>query len=185
MNEDKLSPLRRVVTAIDPQGRSFFLEDGEPSATKTVEGRPGYRSTNVWRTIGSPTPVNAADSTLDHAGVMPPAGGTVLRVIDFPPRPADPEEARRQATASLNNLFPDAGHDQSHAKAGMHLTCTVDYAIVLTGAITAIMDDGETALNAGDILIQRGTNHAWENRTDKMTRVAFILVDGTSEPASE
>lgn len=185
MNEDKLSPLRRVVTAINAQGRSVFVEDGQPPATRTVEGRPGYRSTNVWRTVGSPAPVGAPDSTLEHAGVLPPAGGTVLRVIDFPPRPADPEEARRQATASLNHLFPDAGHDQGHAKSGMHLTCTVDYAIVLTGAITAIMEEGETVLNAGDILIQRATNHAWENRTDKMTRVAFVLIDGASEPGSE
>jgi len=181
MHLDDLPPLRRVVTATDAHGRSYFLEDGAPPASRTIKGRPGYCSTNVWRTIGGPTPVGATDSTLDHEGVMPPKGGTVLRVIDFPPRPTDPEEARRQATASLNQLFPDAGHDQTHAKSGMHVTCTIDYAIVLAGAITAIMEEGETVLNAGDILIQRATNHAWENRTDRMARVAFILVDGMGE----
>jgi hypothetical protein len=108
---------------------------------------------------------------------MPPQG-TVLRVVDFPPRPADLEERRRQAAASFNSLFPDAARATEHAQPGMHATLSIDYAIVLAGAITAIMDKGETDLAAGDILIQRATNHAWENRTDRMARVCFILIDG-------
>jgi mannose-6-phosphate isomerase-like protein (cupin superfamily) len=173
-----LPPLRRVVTANDAGGRSHIESDGEPPAVRTVEGRPGYRSMNVWRTIGGPTPVDAPDSTLEHSGVLPPEGGTVLRVIDFPPKPSDPEEARRQSTASLQALFPDAVHDQAHAKPGMHLTRTVDYAIVLKGTITAVLEDVETDLRAGDVLIQRATNHGWENRTSETARVAFVLVDG-------
>jgi uncharacterized cupin superfamily protein len=60
----------------------------------------------------------------------------------------------------------------------MHVTDTVDYAILLQGELVAIMDEGETVLRAGDILIQRGTNHAWANRSDAIARIAFILVDG-------
>jgi uncharacterized cupin superfamily protein len=60
----------------------------------------------------------------------------------------------------------------------MHITDTIDYAILLQGELVAIMDEGETVMRAGDILIQRGTNHAWANRSDAVARIAFILVDG-------
>jgi Cupin domain len=59
---------------------------------------------------------------------------------------------------------------------GMHKTDTVDYALVLSGEIWALMDEGETLLRAGDTLVQRGTNHAWSNRGDQPCLVAFILV---------
>ena len=61
----------------------------------------------------------------------------------------------------------------------MHKTATVDYAIVLSGEIYAIMDEGETLLRAGDVLIQRGTNHAWANRSERTARIAFVLIDGS------
>ena len=63
----------------------------------------------------------------------------------------------------------------------MHRTETVDYAIVLEGEIWAVMDEGETLLRAGDVLVQRGTNHAWANRSSKRARIAFILIDGVFE----
>ncbi|MDH7799025.1 MULTISPECIES: cupin domain-containing protein [unclassified Beijerinckia] len=173
-----LPDVRRVVTANDEQGRSYLLADGVSPAILTTPGRPGYRNANIWRTIDAPTDVVATDTICAQSGVMPPKNGTVLRVIDFPPRPADPEERRRQASASLDNLFTDAVHNNDHRQPGMHLTQTVDYAIVLSGVITAIMDKDETDLHTGDILIQRATNHAWENRTNAMARVAFILIDG-------
>ena len=61
----------------------------------------------------------------------------------------------------------------------MHTTDTVDYAIVLQGEIWAVMDRDETLLKAGDILVQRGTAHGWENRSADMARIAFVLIDGT------
>ena len=61
--------------------------------------------------------------------------------------------------------------------AGFHKTATIDYAIVLSGEIYAMMDDGEVLLKAGDVLIQRGTNHAWSNCTNETAVVAFVLID--------
>jgi quercetin dioxygenase-like cupin family protein len=58
----------------------------------------------------------------------------------------------------------------------MHKTASVDYAIVLSGEVWAVMEEGETCMKAGDVLIQRGTNHAWSNRTQEPAMVAFILV---------
>jgi quercetin dioxygenase-like cupin family protein len=60
---------------------------------------------------------------------------------------------------------------------GFHKTSSVDYAIVLSGEIYALMDEGEVLLRAGDVLVQRGTNHAWSNRTDEPARLAFVLID--------
>lgn len=60
----------------------------------------------------------------------------------------------------------------------MHRTETIDYGIVLEGELVLILDRGETTVRAGDIVVQRGTNHAWANRSEKMCRIAFILIDG-------
>lgn len=59
----------------------------------------------------------------------------------------------------------------------MHVTRTIDYAIVLAGEIYAVLDEDETLMRAGDILVQRGTNHAWANRSDAPARIAFVLID--------
>lgn len=175
---EPLPDVRRVITANDAEGRSFIAEDGPSPAIRTVAERPGFRNANMWRTIDSPSDVAAKDTIVEHTGVSPPHKGTVLRVIDYPPRHPDPEVRRQQATASLNTLFADAAHEGAHRQPGMHVTRTIDYAIVLKGTITAIMENGETELHAGDILVQRATNHAWENRTAEMVRIAFILIDG-------
>ena len=80
--------------------------------------------------------------------------------------------------ATFASLFPDADHTlKPHDHPGMHKTDTIDYAIMLAGEITAILDGEETILRAGDILIQRGTNHAWANRSGKPARMAFVLID--------
>ena len=114
-----------------------------------------------------------------HQGILPPKGGTILRIIDFPPEPSDPEERRRRIAATFGDIFKDASHDKREGKhPGMHRTQTVDYAIVLEGEIWAVMDQDETLLRAGDVLIQRGTNHAWANRSNATARIAFVLIDG-------
>jgi hypothetical protein len=100
-------------------------------------------------------------------------------VIDYPPEPKDPLEVKRLQDATFAKLYPDAGHDLNPGDhPGMHITETIDYAIVLAGEMTAILETEETILKAGDILIQRGTNHAWANRSDFPARIAFILIDG-------
>ena len=178
---ESLPPIRRIVTADDAQGRSRVAEDAPAAAVRTVTGRPGYRSVNVWRTDAAPAPVDAPDSIAAHKGILPPKnGGSILRIIDFPPEAADPAERQRQIQATFAGMFSDAQHDKRDgAHPGMHRTDTVDYAILLEGEIWAVMDEGETLMRAGDVLIQRGTNHAWANRSKKTARIAFVLLDGT------
>ncbi len=176
-----LAPIRRVLTGDNAQGRSAIVEDSLSPAVRTVPERPGYRITNLWCTGAAPARVNAPDATATHVGVSPPAGGTVLRIIDFPPEPQDPQELARMLHATFGSLFRDAQHSpQPGEHPGMHRTRTVDYALMLQGELVAIMDDGETTLRAGDVLVQRGTRHAWANRSGQPARVAFVLIDGSA-----
>ncbi len=169
---------RRVLTAIDAEGQSYIAEDG-PSPAEFVLPGSTYRSTNMWRTHAAPGAVAAPDDIAGHRGVLPPKQGTVLRVIDFPPiGDATPEERAAMVKAVFAALYPDADHHEGSARsASMHTTDTIDYAIVLEGEIVAVMDRDETLLRAGDILIQRGTAHGWENRSDRIARIAFVLID--------
>jgi hypothetical protein len=174
-----LPPVRRIVTGIDANGRSYIAEDGVSPAMFTMAARADFRSNNIWRTVASPAPVGASDSVLEHRGLLPPRSGTLLRVIDIPPEDKDPEVRRRAAEAVFSAIYGDVKHDAASSRhPGMHVTDTIDYAIVLQGELVAIMDQGETVMGAGDILIQRGTNHAWANRSGAIARIAFILVDG-------
>lgn len=177
-----LPPIRRVLTGDDVNGRSRIVEDGASPAVRTVAGRPGYRVSNIWRTGAAPAPVGAPDSISVHQGVSPPERGTVLRIIDFPPEPADPEELQRMLAATFDSMYRDAQHaPRAGQHPGMHRTRTVDYALMLEGEMVAIMDEDETVLRAGDVLIQRGTNHAWANRSGKPSRIAFVLIDASAE----
>ena len=171
-----LPPIRRIVTADDAQGLSHTAEDAPAQAIRTVAERPGYRAVNVWRTSQTLPPIGELDTVGKHEGILPPKGGTILRIIDFPPEPADPAERDRRIRATFGGIYQDATHD-GRKHPGMHRTDTVDYAIVLEGEIWSVMDKDETLLRAGDVLIQRGTNHAWANRSTKTARIAFVLID--------
>lgn len=178
MTDQPLPAPRRVLTAIDAKGRSYIAEDG-PSPAEFVLPGSTYRSTNMWRTHAAPGAIDAHDDIAEHRGVLPPSRGTVLRVIDFPPSgDATPEQRAAMVKAVFAALYPDADHHEGSARsASMHTTDTVDYAIVLEGEIVAVMDRDETILRAGDILIQRGTPHGWENRSGHPARIAFVLID--------
>ena len=177
----KLPEIRRVITEDDAAGKSRIVEDSAAASIRSVPERPGYRAVNLWRTTNSPARISEKDSVSGHQGVLPPKHGTILRIIDFPPEPKDPKELRRMLDATFGGIYQDADHDKRERKhPGMHRTLTVDYAIVLEGEIWAVMDEVETLLCAGDVLIQRGTNHAWANRSAKTARIAFVLIDATA-----
>ena len=89
------------------------------------------------------------------------------------PRPA----SRARGASSPIRAAPYFASSEKRRRPGMHRTRTIDYAIVLSGEIYAVLDEGEVLLKAGDVLIQRATNHAWSNRGDRPCRIAFVLVD--------
>ena len=149
---------RRVVTGHDKNGKSIVLSDAHPPNGLKIADR-GVDFFEIWNTNSGPAPIAAteAEPTDRPIELAPKPHGTVIRILDFLPGFAEKE--------SGNPPF-------------MHRTETVDYGIVLEGEIFLLLDDSELHLKAGDVVIQRGTNHAWENRSNKLARMAFVLVDG-------
>jgi mannose-6-phosphate isomerase-like protein (cupin superfamily) len=122
------------------------------------------------------------DRAAVEIGINPPRGGSVFRIVDFPP---ETEEMRKldpkTMHASLGDGVPKRGLPPRHP--AMHATRTVDYAIVMAGEIDMLLDDSEIHLKAGDVLVQQGTNHAWVNRGKEPCRIAFVLIDPRSREA--
>jgi len=141
---------RRVVTGHDQRGVSVFLHDGPPPVVrKAPDGALFYE---IWGTGATPAPIGAAEpDPADGSVAVPPApGGTKIRINEFPPGVVSP----------------------------VHRTQSVDYGIVLDGEMVLVLDDTETVLGPGDVVVQRGTVHRWENRSGRPARMAFVLVDG-------
>jgi len=169
-------PQRRVVTGHDPQGRSVILLDGASPNSAVLAQAGGLTITELWETTTTPADNSGGrDAALRAPGIEPHGVGSVFRIIEYPP------DRLRLKTLDAQNFFAGMGVSHSAEAAqtrhpGMHKTDTVDYAIVLSGEIYAMMDEGETLLRAGDVLIQRGTRHAWSNRTDAPCVIAFVLI---------
>lgn len=121
---------------------------------------------------------NREDAANRKIGVVPPPGGTIFRVIEFAPQhevKAD-DETRLRIFQGLG-LAPEGESREKPRDPTFHRTKTVDYALILSGEIDMLMDDTEVHLKAGDVVVQRGTNHAWVNRGTEPCQVAVILVD--------
>lgn len=140
---------RRVVTGHDGEGKSVFLSDGVPPVARTAPDGAGFYE--LWSTGAAPAALEAAepDPAAGPVTVPPPPNGTKIRVNSFPPGTVSP----------------------------VHRTQSVDYGIVLEGQMVLVLDDAETILNAGDVVVQRGTSHRWENRSGSVARMVFVLVD--------
>lgn len=146
-----LPPIRRVVTGHDPDGTARVLTDG--AATNVRRSPHGTSSTLIWCTDRTPADI-AVGAAVEDMGA---------RTLGTPPPP--------RGTRFTVNEFPPGGPPV------MHRTETLDYAIVLSGEIDMELDRGTVRLRAGDIVVQRGTNHAWANRGAGPARVAFVLID--------
>ena len=169
--------VRRVVTGHDENGKAVVITDSDAENVVVSEHRPGGR-TNLWRTDATPACYGGEKDEADADFTTEPlANGTNFRINEFPP--ANDEEIAAYdpmkafgAVGSAHLVVEGARHPF------MHRTETLDYAIVLEGKIDMLLDDEDVHLKAGDVVIQRGTNHAWANRYDKVCRVAFVLIDG-------
>ena len=178
--------IRRVVTGHDKSGKAIVLADGPCTTVRTHPNRPGHRSTDIWKTTSMPVPIarEATDPTLGPRDFVPPMG-TKIRISEIPP---EPESFKNLTPDQAREFFKEGGNPQAstfgqnHRHPFMHRTESVDYAVVLEGEITMLLDEQDIVLKAGDIVIQRGTNHAWSNRSGKPVRMLYILIDGKFDP---
>src|SRR3979490_2430771 len=148
---EQYPPIRRFVTGHGAGNVAKVIMEGP--ATNAKRPSAAAVSTLIWSTDRTPADISIGEHVEDLGariiGTAPPANGTRFPVIDFPP-----------------------GNEPR-----MHRTETVDYVIVLEGEIEMDMDDSTVKMKAGDVMVQRGTNHAWANRSDQRARVAFVLID--------
>jgi quercetin dioxygenase-like cupin family protein len=180
--------IRRVVTGHDVNGKAVVIEDGYAPVVRTNPLRPGHVSTDLWRTSSSPVVLKGTepDPTLGLRQVHAAPMGTVFRISEVAPetdaiRNLTPEQAREAFRNQGAEAASTYGRGGRHPM--MHRTETVDYAVVLDGEITMLLDDTEVHLKTGDVVIQRGTNHAWSNRSGKPVRMLYVLIDGEFDPA--
>ena len=169
--------VRRVVTGIDNEGKSVFVSDGSPPRSVTLELTGGLKQTDVWH-LGSPPKSPADGGDLDHnANLVPPRGGAHWRVVEFPPDSAAPADVDiNDLIAEVNEKVPDLLAHADLSRLGMHKTPTIDFGVVLSGEIWLELDDSEVHLEPGDCVVQRGTMHAWRNRSDKPCVMSFVLI---------
>ena len=172
---------RRVVTGHDHRGKSIILLDGTAPNSALIARAGGLQLTELWVTNGAPADNGGSTDAADREyRLEPPEGGTVFRIIEYPPdsirlKTIDPKVHYAMGAAHASTNGP-----KKHP--GMHKTNTLDYAIILSGEVYAVMDEGEVLLRAGDVLIQRGTHHAWSNRTETPCTIAFVLVSAKPLP---
>ncbi len=168
--------VRRVVTGHDKQGKSVFLTDGYAPNVMEMASMPGLALTDVWETTGAPADNHGiADAAARPVRLEPPKNGSILRIVEFPPDSAWRDNA--DAKAAFDSIGAGHAKDAANADPMMHTTATVDYLIILKGEIYAVLENGETLLKPGDIMIQRGTNHSWSVRGNEPCVLAAILID--------
>jgi mannose-6-phosphate isomerase-like protein (cupin superfamily) len=180
-------PIHRVVTAHDAEGKAVVASSGPLPTVVEIAAIPGTVFHEVWSTSGAPALVdNGADPTIGALVLPPPSQGTRIRFVDIPP---DTAEFLEHGASRMKDAFAQIGDEKaSTVKAQsphplMHRTESVDYGIVIEGEMTLVLDDSEVLLKAGSVVVQRGTNHAWANRSGKPCRMLFILVDGRYQPS--
>jgi quercetin dioxygenase-like cupin family protein len=165
MSDGSSLPARRVVTGHNEQGRARVLWDAPVEVVRRAEPPHRTQVSVVWSTHENPADV-AIGLAIDDAakrvvGTQPPPNGSRVSVLDLPPG----------------------------SPGGLHRTESIDYAFVLAGEVDMELDDGvRVALNAGDIVVQRATNHSWSNRGSTWARIAVVLIDavplGIGEPVA-
>ena len=175
--------VRRIVTGHNAANRAIILQDGAAPRIQRIGGASGPLFHEIWNTRATPAPIDRASGEPEEAAIVlaPPKHGTRIRVLDIPPEDGSFEnigEAEARAHFAEIGAADASSRGKGARHAFMHRTETIDYGIVLEGEITLLMDEGDTLLRAGDIVIQRGTNHGWANRSAANCRIVFVLIDG-------
>ena len=180
---EKVKPVRRIVTVDREDGTSTAIQDGPSPEVRSDPARPGFASTRIWVTDRTPARIKGVRESLDAPHTLePPPQGSVCRIVSFPP---DEGFIRKVGAKQVQQYFESMGSPDAsthHAKAPhpyMQKTRTLDFCLILEGEITLILDTQEVHLKAGETVVQRGTNHAWSNRSNAPCVIAFSSHDAT------
>ena len=175
------SRIRRIVTIDDERGQSVAISDGPVSDVVSDPARPGFSSTRIWVTDATPARIAHAPEALAlPQRIEPPPRGSICRIVTFPPDAAFRGKVGGTEVAAFFAAMGSPGASTFSADAlhpYMQKTRTLDFCLVLDGEITLVLDTEEVQLAAGDTVVQRGTNHAWSNRSDRPCTIAISSHD--------
>ncbi len=173
-----------VVTGHDDDGKAIIISDTAPRTYPN----PKFLTTfyEVWNEQRLPVTVSKhmAD-TEDGLNHPPPRGGVRIRMHDFDPAG---DKAGKLSYEEIVEHFKSVGSEdavptkENWKHAFMHRTESIDFGIMIEGELVLVMEEGERVLTPGDIVVQVGTNHSWENRSDTNARICFVLLDGDYDP---
>lgn len=176
--------IRCLVTGDDVTGMSMVIADSHAkNISYPIPNVPELALINLWRTQTTPVKLSElAELNEGEVPLAPPKNGINFRFVDFPP---DEKYIHLLQSPQIEQAWKTLKMEPPRQKKPphplMHRTKTVDFGIVLFGEIYLLLDKEERLMKPGDVVIQRGTNHAWSNRTHSLCRVAFILIDAVEK----
>ena len=172
---------QRIVTGHDKDGRSIVSYRGWPGE---ADGKPWRGREGIWRAAAGPQDTSGGADTAERVPRLdPPSGGSAVRFFRIPP--LDPNQSEAEYKAQMEAFFKAIGgghsRDSNARHPAMHKTRTIDYVVLLEGEVTLVLDEEEVALKPFDVVVQRGTNHAWINTGDQPVLAFAVLVDAEIE----
>ena len=177
--------MRRVVVA-NVEGVSRVVEDGAPPRSRRAVHTPGLSNTLLWCTApGAGTAYDRSDPTVAAQTFVPPPGGTSQLLLVLPPMSVYQQPGYDRGAASAEHVLisPGIADHMESDNPGMHTTPTIDYDFVIEGRLTLELTDGEVDLEAGDVVVQLGTRHAWRNRSDRIARLLVVFIGAATKIA--
>ncbi|MDX1296816.1 MAG: cupin domain-containing protein [Pseudomonas sp.] len=173
-------PAQRVVTGHDAEGRSRVVSAGPIVGDESFSHSPGFSAALFWQ---SDAQTHVGGEPKDPLGqvtsILPGLAGTSAMLVSFPPESTQVLSAEQMQAAGeeMAARLPGLAQTFEPGAAGFHRTDTIDYAVLLEGELTLVLDEGESALlKAGDVVVQMGTRHAWRNTGNSPARVMFVMV---------
>ena len=180
---EQAKSVRRIVV-VDENDRSKCVADEPSPDMRTDPARPGFASTRIWVTDRTPARMKGVRESLHTPHTIePPPGGSVCRVVTFPPDASYKGKVGAKEVQAYFAAMGSPGASTYSPKAPhpyMQKPETLDFCLVLEGEITLVLDTEEVNLKAGDTVVQRGTNHAWSNRSNEPCVIAFSSHDACS-----
>ena len=175
-----VKPARRIVVMDREAGKSCLVSDGPSPDVRTDPARPGFASQRMWVTDGTPAKIVLETLHLPHT-IEPPPNGSVLNVVTVPPDAGWQGRVGAREAKAFFSAMGSPGASTYSAEAPhpyMQKTRTLDFGIVLEGEVVLVLDTQEVRLQAGDFVVQRGTNHAWSNKSNRPAVVAIASHGG-------
>lgn len=165
--------LRRIITGHNEEGRSVVAIDGPP-------GRDVDTLHEIWNSDGQVLDSrDPSDRGTEKVNLSPVSGGSNFRWFVVPPADTSLSDEELELMMAERFAAIGAAHERPDTSRhpAMHKTGTIDYIILLSGRVTLLLDEDERDLKPFDVVVQRGTNHAWINRGDAPALLCAILID--------